>query len=108
MNLTLLDGHTSRAIARSTRKENASRFEALSDVGPFFFLMIRRPPRSTLCPYTTLFRSTSGNARGWSETAWSGAGSGCSSDETKPAWQADGSCTHRTLTDVSAVADPAT
>src|SRR3712207_8759863 len=28
----------------------------------FFFLMIRRPPRSTLFPYTTLFRS--GRARG--------------------------------------------
>src|SRR3712207_8106867 len=27
----------------------------------FFFLMIRRPPRSTLFPYTTLFRSTVGN-----------------------------------------------
>src|SRR2546429_4973852 len=26
----------------------------------FFFLMIRRPPRSTLFPYTTLFRSISG------------------------------------------------
>src|SRR2546422_7931129 len=26
----------------------------------FFFLMIRRPPRSTLFPYTTLFRSLSG------------------------------------------------
>src|SRR5437667_5812613 len=26
---------------------------------PFFFLMIRRPPRSTLFPYTTLFRSDS-------------------------------------------------
>src|SRR6266496_5641206 len=26
----------------------------------FFFLMIRRPPRSTLFPYTTLFRSRSG------------------------------------------------
>src|SRR2546425_5326400 len=25
----------------------------------FFFLMIRRPPRSTLFPYTTLFRSLS-------------------------------------------------
>src|SRR4051794_41324984 len=24
---------------------------------PFFFLMIRRPPNSTLFPYTTLFRS---------------------------------------------------
>src|SRR5690349_23026519 len=36
----------------------------MSDVQPparrfviFFFLMIRRPPRSTLFPYTTLFRS---------------------------------------------------
>src|SRR2546421_5476167 len=28
----------------------------------FFFLMIRRPPRSTLFPYTTLFRSASGRA----------------------------------------------
>src|SRR6201995_6124294 len=26
--------------------------------GVFFFLMIRRPPRSTLFPYTTLFRSS--------------------------------------------------
>src|SRR2546430_10069667 len=26
----------------------------------FFFLMIRRPPRSTLFPYTTLFRSSVG------------------------------------------------
>src|SRR3712207_8877293 len=26
----------------------------------FFFLMIRRPPRSTLFPYTTLFRSVLG------------------------------------------------
>src|SRR6266496_5584391 len=34
----------------------------------FFFLMIRRPPRSTLFPYTTLFRSVSsptGLAPGW-------------------------------------------
>src|SRR3712207_9280601 len=29
----------------------------------FFFLMIRRPPRSTLFPYTTLFRSVRG--LGW-------------------------------------------
>src|SRR3712207_7520864 len=28
----------------------------------FFFLMIRRPPRSTLFPYTTLFRSQDGAA----------------------------------------------
>src|SRR5215813_14292193 len=29
----------------------------------FFFLMIRRPPRSTLFPYTTLFRSAPGRWR---------------------------------------------
>src|SRR5260221_4194533 len=28
----------------------------------FFFLMIRRPPRSSLFPYTTLFRSRTGPA----------------------------------------------
>src|SRR5256885_8680079 len=28
----------------------------------FFFLMIRRPPRSTLFPYTTLFRSETARA----------------------------------------------
>src|ERR1041384_8698283 len=31
----------------------------------FFFLMIRRPPRSTLFPYTTLFRSELPRAPEW-------------------------------------------
>src|SRR6266851_4588041 len=31
----------------------------------FFFLMIRRPPRSTLFPYTTLFRSRPPSRRDW-------------------------------------------
>src|SRR3712207_8893025 len=30
----------------------------------FFFLMIRRPPRSTLFPYTTLFRSAAASELG--------------------------------------------
>src|SRR3712207_7901181 len=32
-------------------------------VSYFFFLMIRRPPRSTLFPYTTLFRSAARGRR---------------------------------------------
>src|SRR5690554_7113073 len=32
-------------------------FSCLHSLFHFFFLMIRRPPRSTLFPYTTLFRS---------------------------------------------------
>src|SRR5258708_18751122 len=35
----------------------------------FFFLMIRRPPRSTLFPYTTLFRSVHRARRVAAETA---------------------------------------
>lgn len=52
--------------------------------------------------------TTASNTRGWSETAWSGAGSGCSAYVTKPAWQTDAGCSRRTVADVSAVADPST
>lgn len=50
----------------------------------------------------------SGTTRGWTESAWSGAGSGCSVAEQKARWQTDASCSKRTIADVSAVADPAT
>src|SRR2546428_6925201 len=36
----------------------------------FFFLMIRRPPRSTLFPYTTLFRSPYESPDGARERPW--------------------------------------
>ncbi len=61
---------------------------------------------------TTLNRSTS-TERGWTETAWSDAGSGCSADDARPAWQSSnpiiaGVCARRAVADVSAVADPNT
>jgi hypothetical protein len=54
--------------------------------------------------------STASNSRGWSETAWSGAGSGCSAFDPQPSWQASVStgCSNRAVSDVSAVADPNT
>jgi len=57
---------------------------------------------------------------GWTETAWSGAGSWCSNYESQKSWQVKAvhdaavtsgsglACTNRTVADVSAVADPAT
>lgn len=48
------------------------------------------------------------NPRGWQESAWSGAGSGCSAYVVKPAYQTDRHCRLRTIADVSAVADPST
>jgi len=47
------------------------------------------------------------NSRGWTETVWTGAGSGCSAYITKPTWQSD-ACARRTVADVSAIADPNT
>src|SRR3712207_5308122 len=47
----------------------------------FFFLMIRRPPRSTLFPYTTLFRSGRGRGSGRAQgTARGGGGQQGSAD----------------------------
>ena len=64
-------------------------------------------------PFLTAVGGTSLNrdaatARGWTESAWSGAGSGCSAFEAKPSWQTDTGCANRTVADVSAVADPDT
>ena len=61
---------------------------------------------------TALSRS-SGTSRGWTESVWNtssteGTGSGCSAYDAKPTWQTDTGCSKRTISDVSAVADPAT
>jgi subtilase family serine protease len=56
---------------------------------------------------TSLKRDTS--TRGWTESAWSGAGSGCSSINANPGWQTGTSCPNgKANADVSAVADPNT
>jgi N-acetylneuraminic acid mutarotase len=55
---------------------------------------------------TTLTQAP-GTARGWSESAWGGAGSGCSADVTKPSFQSGiTACGTRADTDISADADP--
>ncbi|MDT4945300.1 MAG: hypothetical protein QOH14_2033 [Pseudonocardiales bacterium] len=63
-------------------------------------------PYVTAVGGTTLSKAS--NARGWTETVWSGSGSGCSAYEPKPTWQADRGCAKRTVADVAADADPNT
>lgn len=55
---------------------------------------------------THLSRAT--NRRGWTESAWSDGGSGCSTIYAKPKFQHDAGCSNRTTADVAAVADPFT
>jgi subtilase family serine protease len=55
---------------------------------------------------TSLTRAS--NARGWTESAWIGASSGCSAWVDKPAWQHDANCPGRMVADVASVADPNT
>jgi N-acetylneuraminic acid mutarotase len=64
-------------------------------------------PYVTAVGGTTLTRDAKA-ARGWDETEWLNSGSGCSSFESKPAWQTDTGCQNRTVADVSADADPNT
>jgi subtilase family serine protease len=54
---------------------------------------------------TSLKRASDGT---WSESVWSGTGSGCSAYVTKPAWQDDLHCPMRMVTDIAAIADPNT
>jgi subtilase family serine protease len=56
----------------------------------------------------TTLTSAPATARGWTETAWGGTGSGCSAYEPKPSWQTDTGCARRTVADVAADADPDT
>ncbi|HUY06714.1 MAG TPA: fibronectin type III domain-containing protein [Acidimicrobiales bacterium] len=65
-------------------------------------------PDVTAVGGTSLSQLTNTGTRNGSETVWSGAGAGCSSYEPKPSWQKDTGCIHRTVADVSAVADPST
>ncbi len=65
-------------------------------------------PYVTAVGGTSLTQLTNTGTRDGSETAWSGAGAGCSAYEPKPSWQKDTGCTNRTVADVSAVADPNT
>src|ERR1039457_25034 len=46
---------SSRISPKAVYYKHVRKFSGFS--GLYFFLMIRRPPRSTLFPYTTLFRS---------------------------------------------------
>jgi subtilase family serine protease len=60
--------------------------------------------------YVTAVGGTSLKKSGstYTETAWSGAGSGCSAYIGKPQWQTDSGCLQRSVADVSADADPNT
>lgn len=44
---------------------------------------------------------------GWVETAWAGAGSGCSAYVPRPSWQPSTTCARRGTADIAADADPA-
>lgn len=79
---------------------------AASGDGGYGVLFPATSPDVTAVGGTTLLRAA--NARGWSETAWSGSGSGCSARAVKPVWQKDPGCPQRTIADVSAIADPHT
>ena len=64
---------------------------------------------TVVCVGGTTLIPDSDSARGWTETAWAGSGSGCSLIVPRPLWQNWDECgDFRAAADVSAVADPNT
>src|SRR3712207_6899680 len=63
--------------------------------------MIRRPPRSTLFPYTTLFRSRAGRTWLLSKCTWRSTGhrvvASCVYHSAHPPFQTNRCCEHRSL-----------
>src|SRR6266853_2661636 len=59
-------------VAPRSLSDLRTRLYSLARHLPFFFLLIRRPPSSTLFPYTTLFRSAD-RSRGGDQPHHSGA-----------------------------------
>src|SRR3989339_605277 len=62
-------------MLKPQKKEPKHKQQIQESLSFFFFLMIRRPPRSTLFPYTTLFRSISAIwpaslSAGWPRKLW--------------------------------------
>src|SRR3990167_6869230 len=62
-----ISAHLAKLLDAGRSEEHTSELQSQSNLLflSFFFLMIRRPPRSTLFPSTTLFRSRPPNWRRW-------------------------------------------
>src|SRR6266480_3730287 len=99
---------------RQVRKHAFFWYEVNCSASPFFFLMIRRPPRSTLFPYTTLFRSRPGDRHGggWTSVPGrhaEGSARGCRRGARRsPVWKDRRSRRPLSGTDGSLVGDPRT
>jgi PKD repeat protein len=77
-------------------------------VGPGYDSYPAALPNVTAAGGTSLATASGSGVRGFSESAWSGAGSGCDTQFATPPYQPSTSCGHRAYADVSADADPAT
>ena len=83
---------------------------SVASSGDFGFQAASTPAayRKVVAVGGTSLTRTGGAGRGWRESVWGGSGSGCSAYVAKSPWQRDTHCQMRTVSDVSAVADPET
>ena len=83
---------------------------SVASSGDFGFMAASMPAvyRKVLAVGGTTLKRAPGTARGWDEDVWGGSGSACSAYIAKSPWQHDPHCQMRTVSDVSAVADPET
>jgi subtilase family serine protease len=98
--------HRARALDRSvTRARTAQRAAAARLKKAQAELLRKRAAAAGSSAAAAVAAQTT--RAGWVETAWDGAGSGCSTFVPKPAWQPGTTCAKRGIADIAADADPA-
>ncbi|GAA2750551.1 S53 family peptidase [Amnibacterium kyonggiense] len=100
--------HRVRDLSRSLSTARASVSASSKRVSSAEATLLRDVLRDASAKAAARARAGQGDRTGWIETAWRGAGSGCSSVVPRPSWQPATTCAHRATADVAADADPET
>lgn len=105
-----VNDNSTYSYSSATTSSNNIAMTASSGDGGYGVEYPAASPGLTAVGGTTLTASINSGKLTWSQTVWSGSGSGCSAYEQRPGWQNgwDSACTMRTVADTSADANPNT
>jgi subtilase family serine protease len=98
--------HRVQSLTRSVASHRKALRTAERRVGAAESTLLKAVLRDASAKAAVAAKRGQTNRAGWIETAWGGAGSGCSTVVPKPVWQPGTTCSKRGTADIAADADP--
>ena len=98
--------HRVQALTRSVSRARKAGSAASKRVSAAETALVKAVLRDSSAKAAIAAKRGQTNRASWLETAWSGAGSGCSTVVPKPSWQPGTTCARRGTADIAADADP--